>query len=146
MKKYSVVLLGIVVVFLIAKNTFSTPDTEHQNSEIPSAVQNLNQADFNVLLYSKANGWVHEDAIPAAKQLFRTLAKENNWNLTITDDSLIYTPEQLAFFDVVVWNNVTGNTMDETQRAAFKNYLEGGGGFVGFHGSGDNSPSVEVVL
>ena len=112
MKKYSVVLFGIVVVFLVVKNAFS--DTEGQNSETLSAVQNLNQADFNVLLYSKANGWVHEDAIPAAKELFRTLAKENSWNLTITDDSLIYTPEQLAFFDVVVWNNVTGNTLVST--------------------------------
>ena len=139
MKKYIVALLGILLVFFIVKNIFSTPDTEHQNSECQSAVLNLNQADFNVLLYSKANGWVHEDAIPAAKELFRSLAKQNKWKLTITDDSSIYTPEQLAFFDVVVWNNVTGNTLDEKQRAAFKNYLEGGGGFVGFHGSGDNS-------
>ena len=130
MKKYSVAFLGILLLFFVVKNTFLAPDTDHQNSESRSAVLNLNQPDFNVLFYSKANGWVHEDAIPAAKELFRSLAKQNNWNLTITDDSSIYTPEQLAFFDVVVWNNVTGNTLDEKQRATFKNYLKGGGGFV----------------
>lgn len=139
MKKYIVPLLGILLLFFVVKNTFLVADTDYQNLESQSVILNLNQDDFNVLLYSKAKGWVHEDAIPAAKELFGTLAKQNNWKLTITDDSSIYTPEQLDFFDVVVWNNVTGNTLDEKQRAAFKNYLEGGGGFVGFHGSGDNS-------
>ena len=87
MKKYVVPLLGILSLFFVVKNTFLAADTDHQNSESQSVILNLNQDDFNVLLYSKAKGWVHEDAIPAAKELFGTLAKQNNWKLTITEDS-----------------------------------------------------------
>ena len=79
MKKYVVPLLGILLLFFVVKNTFLAADKDHQNSESQSVILNLNQDDFNVLLYSKAKGWVHEDAIPAAKELFGTLAKQNNW-------------------------------------------------------------------
>lgn len=49
----------------------------------------------------------------------------------------------MAFFDVVVWSNVTGQTLNKRQRKAFKNYIENGGGFVGIHGSGDSSQQWE---
>ncbi len=44
--------------------------------------------------------------------------------------------EQLVKFRVVVWNNTSGDTLTEDQRAAFKSWMENGGSFVGTHGSG----------
>jgi type 1 glutamine amidotransferase len=44
--------------------------------------------------------------------------------------------DDLARFDVVVWNNVSGDALTTPQRAAFRAYVERGGGFVGMHGSG----------
>ena len=35
----------------------------------------------------------------------------------------------------MIWNNVSGDVLTVTQRAAFQAYIEGGGGFVGLHGS-----------
>ena len=99
--------------------------------------------DYNVLLYSKANGWVHTDAIAAAKEVFPRLAQKQGWKLIISDDSLVFNPAQLSYFDVVIWNNVTGQTLNKTQREAFKNYIETGGGFVGIHGAGDDSHQWE---
>ena len=37
--------------------------------------------DYNVLLYLKANGWVHTDAIAAAKEVFPRLAQKQGGNL-----------------------------------------------------------------
>ena len=51
----------------------------------------------------------------------------------------VFNPEQLAKFDVVIWNNSTGRVLTDEQRAAFKAYIENGGGYVGIHGAGDHS-------
>jgi len=89
-----------------------------------------------VLLFSKTNGFIHKDAIPAAKILVQQLARQHSWSLFLTDSSAIYNADDLAKFDVVIWNNVSGDVLSSEQRAALQQYLENGGGFVGWHGSG----------
>lgn len=106
-------------------------------------VLHLNKEDFNVLLYSKANAWVHIDAIKAAKAIFPQLAQKQRWKLTVSDSGSLFNPEQLALFDVIVWSNVTGQTLTTAQRKSFRDYIENGGGFVGIHGSGDSSQQWE---
>ena len=112
------------------------------NDSLPTLLK-LDKDDYNVLLYSKANGWVHEDAIAAAKEIFPRIAQKQNWKLMVSDDNTLFNTAQLSYFDVVIWNNVTGQTLDSLQRETFKNYIETGGGFVGIHGSGDNSHQWE---
>ncbi|MEX0290281.1 MAG: ThuA domain-containing protein [Flavobacteriaceae bacterium] len=92
-----------------------------------------------VLLFSKTNGFRHGEAIEASIPIFEQMAKDNGWKLFATDNGAVFNPEQLEKFDVVIWNNTSGKTLDEEQRGFFKNYLEGGGGFVGIHAAGDNS-------
>ena len=99
----------------------------------------LDTNDFNILIYSKTNGWIHEDAIEAAKEVFPQLGIQNNWKVTVADNGAIFNDQQLAYFDVLVWNNVTGQTLNKEQRKAFKKYITNGGGFVGIHGTGDSS-------
>ena len=67
------------------------------------------------------------------------MAKKQGWKLVISDDSAVFNTEQLPYFDVVIWNNVTGQTLNQVQRETFQNYIETGGGFVGIHGAGDGS-------
>ena len=89
-----------------------------------------------ILLFSKTNGFRHEEAIPAANALFTQLAKSNGWGIFETENGATFSPEILAKFDAVVFNNVSGDVFAPAQRAAFKSYLENGGGFVGIHGAG----------
>lgn len=89
-----------------------------------------------ILVFSKTAGFRHKEAIPAANALFEGFAKEKGWGFVQTEDAAAFTPENLARFDAVVFNNVSGNVFDESQRAALKSYLEQGGGFVGIHGTG----------
>ena len=42
-------------------------------------------------------------------------------------------------FDAVVFNNVSGDVFTPDQRAAFKAFVENGGGYLGIHAAGDNS-------
>ena len=89
-----------------------------------------------ILIFSKTNGFRHEDAIPAANALFARIAQEKGWGSFQTENAATFNPEILAKFDAVVFNNVSGNVFLPTQRAALKAYIENGGGFVGVHGSG----------
>lgn len=92
-----------------------------------------------VLVFSKTNAFRHEEAIPAAARMFDGLAKENGWGIFQTENGATFSPEILSRFDAVVFSNVTGDVFTPEQRAAFKSYIENGGGYVGIHGAGDNS-------
>jgi type 1 glutamine amidotransferase len=89
-----------------------------------------------VLVFSKAAGYVHVDALPAGKSLLDDIAQRNRWDIFQTENGAVMSPELLEKFDVVVWNNTSGTTLSEEQQQAFRNYLEGGGGFVGIHAAG----------
>jgi type 1 glutamine amidotransferase len=95
-----------------------------------------------VLVFSKTNSFIHKEAIPAARQMLQDIAAEQGWSIYLSDNGAIYNPEDLARFDVIVWNNVTGDVLLPEQRSAMRAWLEQGGGFVGLHAAGDNSHDV----
>ena len=92
-----------------------------------------------ILVFSKTNGFRHEEAIPAGNALFAGLAKDNGWGYFQTENGATFSPELLSRFDAVVFNNTSGDVFTPAQRAAFKGFVENGGGYVGIHAAGDNS-------
>ena len=89
-----------------------------------------------ILVFSKTNGFRHEEAIPAANALFGQMAKDNGWGYFQTENGATFDPTILSRFDAVVFNNVSGDVFTPEQRQALKSFIEEGGGFVGVHGSG----------
>jgi uncharacterized protein len=89
-----------------------------------------------VLVFSKTNGFRHEEAIPAANALFADMAKGQKWGHFQTENGATFSPEILARFDAVIFNNVSGDVFTPAQRQALKSYIEAGGSFVGIHGAG----------
>lgn len=92
-----------------------------------------------ILVFSKTNGFRHEEAIPAANAMFAEVAKENGWGYFQTENGAAFSPEILARFDAVIFNNTSGDVFTADQRAAFEGFVKRGGGFVGIHAAGDNS-------
>lgn len=92
-----------------------------------------------ILVFSKTNAFRHEEAIPAGKALFARLAQDKGWGHFETENGAVFDPALLARFDVVVFNNTSGDVFSQGQRDAFKAFLEQGGGYVGLHAAGDNS-------
>ena len=88
-----------------------------------------------VLLFEKITGFRDGPSVEAAGAAVRAMAVRNGWALVVTDKGGAIAPEILKKFDVLIWNNVSGDVLTLTQRRAFRNYIEHGGGFVGFHGS-----------
>lgn len=90
----------------------------------------------NVLVFNKTNGFRHEAAIPVADRVFSELANEQGWDVCVTDDAGVYDTDTLRKFQLVVWNNVSGDVLTQTQRAALQQWIESGGGWIGVHGAG----------
>ena len=88
-----------------------------------------------LLVFSKTNGFIHKEAIPAAQELFKQLGEANGWSVYFTDNAAVHNPQDLQRFDALVWNNVSGDVLTAEQRTAFEDYVESGGGFVGIHGA-----------
>jgi uncharacterized protein len=92
-----------------------------------------------VLVFSKTNAFRHEEAIPPGKALFAQIARDNGWGHFETENGAVFRPDLLARFDVVVFNNTSGDVFSAAQQAAFRQWLEAGGGYVGLHAAGDSS-------
>ena len=95
-----------------------------------------------VLVFSKTNSFIHKEAIPAAKRALQALSTKRGWAVYLTDNAAVHNGEDLARFDVIIWNNVTGDVLTQQQRQAMRGWLEQGGGFVGLHAAGDDSHNV----
>lgn len=89
-----------------------------------------------VLLFEKMTGFRDTPSVQAANAAFRDMAQRNGWALAVTDKGGAMHPSVLRQFDIVVWNNVSGDVLTTPQRRAFRKYIEDGGGYVGIHGSG----------
>ena len=95
----------------------------------------LPKAKIRVLLFEKMTGFRDTPSVEAANAMFRAMAQRNGWALAVTDKGGAMHRSVLKQFDAVIWNNISGDVLTLTQREAFKDYVERGGGFVGVHGS-----------
>jgi type 1 glutamine amidotransferase len=89
-----------------------------------------------VLLFQKMTGFRDGPSVEAASGMISALAARHGWALAVTDKGGAINPGDLAKFDVVIWNNVSGDVLTLAQRQAFRRWMERGGGFVGMHGTG----------
>ena len=89
-----------------------------------------------ILVFDKINGFRDGPSVDAGTMALQAMAIRSGWALVFTDKAGVFNPVDLARFDAVVWNNVSGDALTVPQEAAFRQWLEAGGGFAGFHGSG----------
>lgn len=90
---------------------------------------------LHVLVFEKINGFLDRASVGAARDALLGLARENGWSMQVTDKGGAIRPEVLARYDLVVWNNISGDALTLTQRKALRTWIEHGGGFVGIHGA-----------
>ncbi len=88
-----------------------------------------------LLIFEKISGFRDGPSVDAARAAFQAMAQRKGWAVVVSDKGGAMTPSVLRRFDAVVWNNVSGDVLTLSQRAAFKAYVEQGGGFVAVHGS-----------
>ncbi len=101
----------------------------------PQLPTTLDDSHVKILLFSKTSGFRHVDGIAAAEESLEQLAARNGWAVFATENAAVFNDEQLARFDVIFGNNITGDNWTDEQKAAFTRWIDDGGGFVGVHGA-----------
>jgi type 1 glutamine amidotransferase len=82
---------------------------------------------------SQGTGYVH-DNIATSVEAIRRIAAESGIAVDASDDPAVFTDENLKKYRVLVFSNSNNEAFaDDTQRAAFKHFIQSGGGFVGIH-------------
>lgn len=130
-----VVVLGGLLGMFIYKVKYGFPvsyETEAPKIEFPTDKP-------AILLFSKTTGFRHGESIEASEPVIADLAKKNNWFVYKTEEGGVFNAAQLAKFSTVIFNNSTGEVINDEQKRALEKYVENGGSLMGIHGAGDDS-------
>lgn len=145
MKKFFKILLWSILALVIlaggaiglfiykVKNGFPVS----YETDMPNIAFSDNQPA--ILLFSKTSGYRHGESIDASKPAFADLAKRNGYFVYETESGGVFNKAQLAKFSVVIFNNSTGEVINDEQKKALEEYVKNGGSLIGIHGAGDDS-------
>ncbi len=89
-------------------------------------------AGARVLVFTRTLGFRH-DAIPAGLATVRELGVDGSLAVDATENGAAFTPENLRRYRAIVFLNTSGEVLDERQKAAFRGYIEDGGGLAAVH-------------
>ena len=119
-----------------------------------AAIPATAQVHPRVLVYTRnytpdGKGYVH-DNIAASVTAIKKMGAENGFAVDVSEDPATFTDSNLKKYSVLVFSNSNNEAFSsDTQRDAFKHYIQSGGGFVGIHsasGSERDSSYFRAVL
>ena len=86
-----------------------------------------------VLLFTETRDFRHE-SIAVALEALEELATSISMQTDLAGESAgIFTDENLANYDAVVWVMTSGDVLNADEQAAFERYIRSGGGYAGIH-------------
>ena len=91
-----------------------------------------------LLFFTKGSPYPH---LPQAIDAIKTVAEGAGFQVDTTADADAFTYPNLVQYRAVVWLLTFGEILNADQRAAFQQYIRGGGGYVGIHSAGDTEGS-----
>ena len=119
------------------------PLTDAQKSAIETAVPAQAVAapkkERRVLLFYRCEGFIH-GSIPYANYAVEAMAKKTKaFSVDLADTYDVFTPENLAKYDLILLNNTTHMQFQTpAQQDAFLDFIMNGKGLAGFHAASDN--------
>ena len=89
---------------------------------------------FKILIFSRTTAYRHE-SIPAGIRALQKLAASPTSKFTTdaSEDPSLFTPSTLSQYRVIVLLQCSGDFLNDEQLAAFKGFVNNGGGVVGIH-------------
>ncbi|TWG99002.1 glucose/arabinose dehydrogenase [Nocardioides sp. J9] len=96
--------------------------------------------EFDALVFSKTAAFRHS-SIDEGVAAIQQLGLEHGFNVTATEDSTVFTDENLEQYEVVIFLSTTGDVLNTAQQGAFERYIQAGGGYAGIHAASDTEYS-----
>ncbi len=88
--------------------------------------------DFHALVFSKTLMFRHA-SITNGIAAIRQLGDKHGFRVDATEDAGAFTGTNLARYKVVIFLSTSGDILNEEQQAAFKDFIERGGGLAAVH-------------
>ena len=89
----------------------------------------------HILVFTKTKAYRHKNISDGVYAL-REIGK-GTFVVEQTEDSGVFTSDNLKRFSAVVFFSTTGDVLNKEQQGAFEQYIHSGGGFVGIHAAAD---------
>ncbi|HWP47200.1 MAG TPA: ThuA domain-containing protein [Candidatus Limnocylindrales bacterium] len=89
-----------------------------------------------ILIFTRTRGFRHE-SIPDGIAAIRSLGNRHQFQVEATEDAGVFTDDNLAGYQAVIFLNTTGDVLNPEQQAAFEKFIQKGKGFVGIHSATD---------
>ena len=124
------------------RGTVSPDELKKIEAALPATAPAKPAKPRKILVFDRTEGF-HHDSIPVGDKAFELMGKKTGaYTVTVSHDMGVFTPENLAQYDAVLFNNTTGlKFSDPKQRAALLDFVRGGKGFIGIHAATDNFPT-----
>ena len=118
-------------------------DTPHpdQKAKIDAALPTASvkpKKAHRILVFWRCEGYIHTSIPFGNYALEKTAAKTGAFSMDLADDYSVFTPENLAKYDAILFNNTTRLAPDKVQQKAILDFVNGGKGIIGFHAAADN--------
>ncbi|MCH8547346.1 MAG: ThuA domain-containing protein [Balneolaceae bacterium] len=124
-------ILSISLLFALSMYASGCEET------VPDPVETLvAEGDYSLLIFSKTSGWRH-DSIEPGIEAVAELGRNNGFSVTATENAGHFRLENLERYDAILFLNTTETVFDESQRNAFQQFIQSGGGFAGVHSATD---------
>ncbi len=125
-----------------AAKRFKKPVSEEEKQKImaaiPAKARVSAQQPRRVLVISRCETFIHT-SIPYGQFMLENLGKKSGAFTTELNDSYeIFTPEYLANFDGLIFNNTTSLKLNKDHQQAILGFLAQGKGIIGIHAATDN--------
>lgn len=119
------------------------PVTEAQMASIREAVPAKASAQptkaRKILVFWRCGGFIHT-SIPCGNYALKTMGEKTGaFTADFSDEYSVFTAENLARYDAIVFNNTTHLVFEnEAQRSAILEFMKAGKGVAGIHAASDN--------
>ena len=113
-------------------------EKEKVASALPAKATAKPKKERKLLVFYRCGGFIHT-SIPAGNHTLVEMGKKTGaFSADLADDYSVFTTENLAKYDAILFNNTTRLKFpDPKQREAILEFTKGGGGIAGIHAAGD---------
>lgn len=125
----------VILGLLISTIAFGTPVATNAQHSI---VSDAGHPRYRLLVFTKTLGARHE-SISNGRSLFSRLADELDFEVIFSENEAVFNPGTLSTFDAVVFLNTSGSVVETAGQDALREYILGGGGFLGIHSAADTN-------